>query len=74
MLTSIADQTRWLGVSRHRRATDRRGGAGYDVVIIGADKWAQVVDPAWYGGSVDARDAAVARLPRVLVGPGTPFR
>ena len=22
---------------------------GYDVVVMGADKWAQVVDPAWYG-------------------------
>jgi hypothetical protein len=36
---------------------------------MGADKWAQVVDPAWYGGSEEARDAAVARLPRVLLAP-----
>jgi hypothetical protein len=36
---------------------------------MGADKWAQVVDPAWYGGDPDARDAAVARLPRVAVAP-----
>jgi nicotinic acid mononucleotide adenylyltransferase len=42
---------------------------GYDVVVMGADKWAQVVDPAWYGGSVDARDAALAALPRVAVAP-----
>jgi hypothetical protein len=42
---------------------------GYDAVIMGADKWAQVVDPAWYGGSAAARDRAVARLPRVLVAP-----
>jgi Cytidylyltransferase-like len=44
--------------------------AGHDVLVVGADKWAQIVDPAWYGDSVDARDAAVARLPaRVLVVP-----
>jgi hypothetical protein len=43
--------------------------AGYDAVVMGADKWAQVVDPHWYGGSMAARDAAVARLPRVLVAP-----
>jgi hypothetical protein len=42
---------------------------GYDVVVLGADKWAQVRDPAWYDGSVAARDAAVARLARVLVAP-----
>ena len=45
---------------------------GYDVLVVGADKWAQVVDPAWYGGSVEARDAAVARLPEVLVAPRPP--
>ncbi|HEU5152991.1 MAG TPA: hypothetical protein VFU19_21035 [Iamia sp.] len=40
--------------------------AGADAVVMGADKWAQVVDPAWYG-SVAARDAALARLPTVLL-------
>ncbi|MBV8691123.1 MAG: hypothetical protein JOY57_05650 [Actinobacteria bacterium] len=40
---------------------------GYDVVVMGADKWAQVFDPAWYGGSEVARDKAVARLPTVAV-------
>jgi predicted RNA-binding protein with PIN domain len=40
---------------------------GYAAVVMGADKWAQVRDPAWYGGDATARDAAVAALPRVLV-------
>ena len=43
--------------------------AGYDAVVLGADKWEQVVDPAWYDGSVAARDEAVRRLPRVLLAP-----
>ena len=47
--------------------------AGYDVVVMGADKWAQVRDPEWYGGSVAARDRALARLPRVLVAPRAGF-
>lgn len=42
---------------------------GYDVVVLGADKWAQVRDPAWYGGSVPERDAALRRLPRIMVAP-----
>ncbi len=45
---------------------------GYDVVVMGADKWAQVNDPAWYA-SAEARDEAVASLPRVLVVPRPGF-
>jgi predicted RNA-binding protein with PIN domain len=47
--------------------------AGYDAVVMGADKWAQVRDPAWYGGDASARDAALAALPRVLVAPRPGF-
>jgi len=42
-------------------------------VVMGADKWGQVIDPAWYGGSESARDEAVARLPRVVVVPRPPY-
>lgn len=46
---------------------------GYDLLVVGADKWAQIQDPAWYG-SERARDDALARLPQVVVAPraGTP--
>jgi predicted RNA-binding protein with PIN domain len=47
--------------------------AGYDIVVMGADKWAQVRDPAWYGGDPGRRDAALASLPRVLVAPRPGF-
>lgn len=47
--------------------------AGYDAVVMGADKWEQVCDPAWYGDDRAARDAALARLPRVLVAPRAGF-
>lgn len=39
----------------------------YDAVILGGDKWAQIVDERWYGSSTE-RDDAMARLPQV-VGP-----
>jgi Cytidylyltransferase-like len=42
--------------------------AGYDLVILGADKWAQVIDPSWYGSDA-GRDAAVARLPQIALVP-----
>jgi hypothetical protein len=40
--------------------------AGYDVLVLGADKLAQVVDPSFYGQSRADRDVAVARLPQVI--------
>ena len=42
---------------------------GYDVVVLGADKWVQVNDPAFYAGDTATRDAAVASLPRCAVAP-----
>lgn len=39
---------------------------GYDVVIMGADKWEQVNDERYYS-SAEERDLAVARLPTVTV-------
>ena len=69
VLQAVARSRPWLGVV----VTDARLIAdiatGYDAVVLGADKWAQVLDPAWYGGSLSARDDALARLPRVLVAP-----
>ena len=69
VLEEVAAGRPWLRV----RVTDARliaeVAAGYDAVIMGMDKWLQVLDPAWYGGSGAARDAAVAGLPRVLLAP-----
>ena len=73
MLERLAVSRPWLGivVTDAQLITDIA--AGYDVVVMGADKWAQVRDPAWYDGSIAARDAALARLPRVLVAPRPGF-
>ncbi len=48
---------------------------GYDVVVMGADKWAQVLDPAFYGNSEEARDQAVAALRQLdlAIAPRPPF-
>lgn len=54
-------------VSEHRLVVDLAD--GYDAVVLGADKWRQVLDPSWYDGGAAARDRAVDRLPLVLVAP-----
>jgi nicotinic acid mononucleotide adenylyltransferase len=59
----------WLGVVLVEAQLIADIAQGYDVVVMGADKWAQVIDPRWYGDDPAARDAALARLPRVAVAP-----
>jgi hypothetical protein len=62
----------WLDVivTDHRLLVDIA--AGFDVLIMGADKWAQVNDPAYYGGSPGARDAAIAALPELAIAARPP--
>ncbi len=43
-------------------------GEGYDVMVLGADKWHQIQELKWYG-SIEERDGALGRLPRLLVFP-----
>lgn len=58
-----------VAVTRAGLVADIAAEAQADAVVLGSDKWAQILDPAWYGGSTDARDAALRRLPRVLLAP-----
>ena len=69
VLLAVAATRPWLSatISESRLVADIA--RGYDAVVMGADKWAQVHDPAWYGGSPAARDTAIAQLPRVLIAP-----
>jgi nicotinic acid mononucleotide adenylyltransferase len=72
VLEEVAGARPWLGVRVTHGVLLADLARGYDVLVVGADKWAQVLDAAWYG-SADARDAAVASLPRVLVVPRPGF-
>lgn len=69
VLLEVAASRPWIGARLTEARLVADVAAGYDVVVMGADKWAQVRDPVWYGGSTRARDDALARLPRVLVAP-----
>ncbi len=59
----------WLSVTTtdHQLLVDIAD--GYDVLIIGADKWHQIQDPVWYDGDAAARDRAMDLLPRLAVAP-----
>lgn len=45
---------------------------GFDLLVMGADKWAQINEPHWYGGLAQ-RDRAMAALPPVAIAPRPPF-
>ncbi|MDE0803097.1 MAG: hypothetical protein OSA99_07205 [Acidimicrobiales bacterium] len=42
---------------------------GYDLLVVGADKWHQLHDPQFYGDSIARRDDAIGRLPELVVVP-----
>jgi hypothetical protein len=69
VLDTIVASRPWLSVRSTELQLIADVAAGYDAVVLGADKWLQVLDVAWYDGSVAARDAAVAALPRLLLAP-----
>ena len=68
MLEAVAATRPWLSVVVTDDLHLADIAEGYDVLILGADKWAQVLDPAFYGSTAD-RDDAVARLPQLAVAP-----
>jgi len=72
VLRQVAASRPWLDVAITEARLIAEIAVGYDAIIMGADKWAQVVDPVWYP-SPEARDVALAGLPPALVAPRPPF-
>jgi hypothetical protein len=68
MLRAVAATRPWLAVAVTDHVHLADIAEGYDVLVLGADKWAQVLDASFYGSAAE-RDAAVARLPRLAVAP-----
>jgi hypothetical protein len=71
VLRAIADSRPWLGVdvTDHQLLVDIA--AGYDVLVVGADKYQQLLDVRYYRDET-ARDEALARLPPLAVAPRPP--
>ena len=46
--------------------------AGFDVIVMGADKWQQIHDPVFYGNDPARRDASIAALPAVAIASRPP--
>jgi hypothetical protein len=67
VLEAVATPLPWLTV----RVTDHQllvdVASGYDLLIMGADKWQQIQELRWYDDDPAARDAALAGLPPVAI-------
>jgi cytidyltransferase-like protein len=72
MLDAVAQERPWLSVVVTDLLHIADIAAGYDVLVLGADKWAQVLDPSFYASEAH-RDEAVARLPPLAVAPRGDF-
>jgi hypothetical protein len=68
VLERVGTRVPWLRVEVTPAQLVADLAAGYDAVVMGADKWAQVNDPRYYPDE-SALAAALARLPRVVVAP-----
>jgi nicotinic acid mononucleotide adenylyltransferase len=71
VLERTARRVPWLAVRVTEAQLLADIAAGYDVVVMGADKWTQIQDVRWYGDAAD-RDEALARLPELAVVPRPP--
>ena len=72
VLEAVASSRSWLGIRVSDHQLVARLADGYDVVVMGADKWHQIHDPAFYE-SAGHRDDALAALPVCAVAPRPPF-
>lgn len=68
VLHAIADDHDWLSVDVTEAQLLADAAAGYDAIIMGADKWHQIHELGFYTDET-ARDAAIASLPRPLIVP-----
>ncbi len=62
----------WLSVSVTDRQLLADVAEGFDVLIMGADKWDQIQQPQWYENE-EHRAEALARLPEIAVAPRPPI-
>ncbi|HCB37212.1 MAG TPA: hypothetical protein DEP66_03135 [Acidimicrobiaceae bacterium] len=72
VLAEVAEGFDWLEAALVDAQLLSDIAAGFDVVIMGADKWHQIHDVAFYDGDPDRRDASIAALPTVAVAPRPP--
>lgn len=73
-IDTVAADRPWLRVQTTPAKLLADVAQGFDWLIVGADKWEQLHDVAFYGDDPAARDAALSRLPSVAYVPRAGIR
>lgn len=66
VLESVAADVAWLEIAVTSAQLLVDVASGFDLLIMGADKWVQINEPHWYT-TIEARDAAIAALPDLAI-------
>ncbi len=69
VLRAVAATRPWLGVRISDAQLVSDLAEGYDVLVVGADKWRQLLDPSYYDSEAHHEEALAKLPPRVLVAP-----
>ena len=72
VLTEVAAPIDWLEIDVTDAQLLSDIAAGFDVIVMGADKWQQIHDPVFYGNDSARRDASIAALPTVAIAARPP--
>lgn len=72
VLERVAANLDWLEISVTAAQLLSEIAAGFDVIVMGADKWQQIHDPVFYGNDPARRDASIAALPTVAIAARPP--
>ncbi len=72
VLEAVAAPINWLEIDVTDAQLLSQIGAGFDVIVMGADKWHQIHDPVFYGNDPQRRDASIAALPTVAIAARPP--
>ena len=73
VLEQVAADLDWLEIAVTDAQLLADISAGFDVIVMGADKWHQIHDPVFYGDDPSRRDTAIAALPTVAIAARPPF-
>ena len=72
VLREVAEGFDWLEIAVTDVQLLSDLSAGFDVIVMGADKWHQIHDPVFYGNDSARRDASIASLPTVAIAARPP--
>ena len=72
VLEEVAAPIDWLEIAVTEVQLLSDIAAGFDVIVMGADKWHQIHDPIFYDNDTAQRDASIAALPTVAIAARPP--